>query len=296
MKKLALLIPCLLALPACSNIQFFGYTLIDIDGESELAVIDDSKFGDSINTITIKDFHLNTGLPLITIKSGEEKSITINAPVALQDKVEITTASKTLNICAVMDEKYVTKQPVEITITGYTFSTINASNVELTCEGECLEGDNLAFDFSGASVGEITNIQGETVVSNVSGASKLVLRTVNCTDAKFSASGASTLYAFTLNIDTLKIILSGASTATSTGTISEECKLSVSGASSYFGDALNCKKVVATVSGASQANVKVVESLTIDVSGASTVVYYGTTETEVKKNVTGGSKVVSKTN
>jgi len=135
----------------------------------------------------------------------------------------------------------------------------------------------------------------EKVKMKVSGASRFD-GAVHCENADIELSGASH-FEGAMYCENADIGLSGASRATINGYCMEELDIDISGASELDGVRFPCTTIVGKVSGASEADVTCCESLKVEVSGASKIIY-GTPSDECDPNVdcecSGGSSVHSR--
>lgn len=106
---------------------------------------------------------------------------------------------------------------------------------------------------------------------------------------RLEASGASNVSLRNVNNDLLTLDVSGASDVTVEGT-ARKLNADLSGASDLLAKNLKTQSVTIEGSGASSAKIYVSGSLTVDLSGASSVRYSGNPET-VKKHTSGASSV-----
>ena len=127
----------------------------------------------------------------------------------------------------------------------------------------------------------------------VSAASTLRLESLKTEQLKVSVSGAVRATLSGLSVRLLDCRLSGATTLVASG-LADTLKLEVSGASTFDGAELAGQVAGANLSGASNATVWVQRELTADVSGASTLAYFG--KPTVQQRVSGGGSVRSRGN
>jgi hypothetical protein len=172
---------------------------------------------------------------------------------------------------------------------------INTSRLELNISGggradiKQLQTEELDADLSGGSQGEIAGKTGETRLY-MSGGSGLRAGDLECTLLKTHISGGGSLRINTFKADELDANLSGGSHATIGGKIGK-IHLDASGGSNL--DAANLESSAAKIfmSGGGDSEVWVTKSLSADLSGGSTLHYYG--NPEISQKTSGSSDVIS---
>jgi hypothetical protein len=144
---------------------------------------------------------------------------------------------------------------------------------------------------SGASRGFV---QGFKSANNlelwVSGASQMDTK-LEAGVARLEISGASRTSG-TLNVQEARISISGASRAEINGSASRG-DISISGASHFNSENFRMQNAVVSVSGASHARVYTSGNLSVDVTGASSIDYYGNPELQ-SVDVSGASRITKK--
>lgn len=154
-----------------------------------------------------------------------------------------------------------------------------------------MECDELDFETSGASNITIENLKIGTGTSkfDFSGASKLTATKIEADVLKFEVSGASEMKISNIKADKIDLESDGASAfKNETGEINE-FKADISGAGSIKSLA-DINNFIIEASGASKATVKVNNSIICELSGASTLEYYGAAQIESMKT-SGGSTI-----
>ena len=147
------------------------------------------------------------------------------------------------------------------------------------------------LNVSGASSGSARGFKSaNNLVLTVSGSSQLDTD-IEAGKTTLEISGISKLTG-SLKIQQTDLTLSGVSRCELTGTAGDS-NLEVSGASQLSLQDFQLQNVDINVSGASTATIKTDSNLNLDVSGASTLEYYGN-PTLSKVSVTGASKIKSK--
>jgi len=149
--------------------------------------------------------------------------------------------------------------------------------------------DLRALDLSGASRGDVSGFNSsESLVIDVSGASSLYIDDVTAGKTNFDISGASRVSG---SIETADIIfdVSGASTVELDGT-ADDMTVGASGASSVKLADFTATDASVELSGASNATVNASGELDIDLSGASTLYYFGSPILR-RVNVSGASTI-----
>ena len=143
------------------------------------------------------------------------------------------------------------------------------------------------LDFSGAVDAVILDtLKTDDIEIEISGATEIELALIS-DNADFEISGSSHMD-IDLQTDMLSLDLSGASNIYISGE-TEDADYSISGASKYTGFGFVVNYMDITISGASQAFVNVIDTLVVDASGTSEVIYQG--DPELFLNLTGASTV-----
>jgi len=146
-----------------------------------------------------------------------------------------------------------------------------------------------ALDLSGASRGDVSGFSSaESLIINVSGASSLNIDDVTAGKTNFDISGASRVFG---SMETADIIfdISGASTVELGGS-ADDMTVGASGASSVNLADFTVTDASVKLSGVSNATVNTSGELNIDLSGASTLHYFGS-PTLRRVNVSGASTI-----
>lgn len=175
-----------------------------------------------------------------------------------------------------------------VTVTGSTkLSFSGASDVDI----QTLECNELNYQISGASLVDIDSIKvnGDTAKLNFTGASNFKTNKIEANDLKCEFTGASKGVIKEIAANNIKLNSSGASsTKFETGTIAY-LDTQVSGAGELTALA-EVESLKAEISGASKITARVNKEIRANISGASTLNYYGNALI-VSQNVSGGSTV-----
>jgi Putative auto-transporter adhesin, head GIN domain len=212
--------------------------------------------------------------PAIT---GSGKIVASPVPVSSFSRLEVggtfhvtATIGGTNSVTLHVDENLL--DLVDVHVSGDTLHIGTKSGVNL-------HGANLSAE---ATALELTGVE-------VSGAAQVKL--TGDTDAAsldLSASGVGQLTG-TIGAQRARLELSGASHATLSGAV-DALAMGASGASDLQGQDLRVRELMVELSGASSASVTVSGSISAEVSGASTLHYFGS-PTFTKKDVSVGSSI-----
>ncbi len=199
----------------------------------------------------------------VEVVPSDTYNISISAPQNVFDHVDITKFGDTLKI-------------------GLTPMSISGSRPKATIRLPDLRGLRL----SGATKGNVAGFSSShDLVLNVSGASALTMD-MEAGNTTCEVSGASKITGRLTSLSN-SVQVSGASTLDVNGSGSD-MMLRVSGASRTNLPEFTLKNVEATVNGASTSVVNVSGKISVDLSGASTLVYHGSPRLD-NVSVTGSS-------
>lgn len=236
---------------------------IKIEGEY---ITKEYSLGASLN-LEIENIQLknskNNSFPNVEMVPALEPKIMLKAQENIFDYISVTNKNNTISIKGSNNELYLTDY-ITIMIYGYSFKKMDLACVNL--EAITYDSNSLDLELSGASFTKTLNIICDDVSIELSGAIDF--------DAAIAASE--------LDLD-----ISGASKAKLTGAL-EKINADISGASSLNAKGLVIAEANLDVSGASNAEITFLLKLTADVSGASSLTYYGDSN-NVSSDVSGAS-------
>lgn len=154
-----------------------------------------------------------------------------------------------------------------------------------------LRGDKIEVDLSGAS-DFYGSLQGVTKVElELSGSSDFE-GAIQGPEVKLDLEGSSDMEG-SIDADNIGVELSGSSTVRATGSCLNYLDLDLSGSSDFLAPTMECRNVQGEMSGSSDAEFQVCESLRVNLSGSSSIVYgipVGCTPT-VRCSTSGSSSV-----
>jgi hypothetical protein len=202
------------------------------------------------------------------IRHTDEYSITVSTYENVMKHLDVHQFGKTLVVR--LDPGHFTNSEIEASI---TLPDIDELNVSGASHGS-ISGFKFSHDFkmgiSGASQGVLDMESGDTEIE-ISGASNM--------------EGA-------LKAASLRLEVTGASRCTLEGT-AENADIEASGASHIEGKNFNITNTNINLSGASKGDIYTSGQLSLDISGASTLIYYGKPDLK-QVNVSGASKITAK--
>ena len=154
-----------------------------------------------------------------------------------------------------------------------------------------LKGDEVELDLSGAS-DFYGSVQGFTKVElDLSGSSDFE-GTIQGQEVNIDLAGASDIEG-SIDADNIEVDASGSSTVKVTGSCLNNLIIDLSGSSDFLAPEMECRNVEGEMSGSSDAEFQVCESLRVNLSGSSSIVYgipVGCTPT-VRCSTSGSSSV-----
>ena len=222
-----------------------------------------------IEDISLKE-NFSTIRPSVRFNGkSKTKLITIKAQEGLFDYINVKEKGDTIIISGNSRDYYLTNS-VQIEVNGYYLDEMTFDFCEVDIDDTSC-GKNYTLNASAASEVRFNYYNGDYFNAHISGASRLTLNAITATEVTIIASGASK-----------SIVYGGA------GDLELEC----SGASSFEGDNFRVDKASVHLSGASSALVKASESLDYELSGASSLIYYG--NPNISKAKTSGGSTASK--
>ena len=134
-----------------------------------------------------------------------------------------------------------------------------------------LKGDEVELDLSGAS-DFYGSLQGITKVElDLSGASNY-MGAIQGSEVSLDLSGSSDIEG-SIDADNIEVDAVGSSTVKVTGSCLNYVDLDLSGSSDFLAPAMECRNVQGEMSGSSDAEFLVCESLRVNLSGSSSIVY-----------------------
>ena len=242
-----------------------------------------------IEDISLKE-NFSTIRPSVRFNGkSKTKLITIKAQEGLFDYINVKEKGDTIIISGNSRDYYLTNS-VQIEVNGYYLDEMTFDFCEVDIDDTSC-GKNYTLNASAASEVRFNYYNGDYFNAHISGASRLTLNAITATEVTIIASGASKFNGTDIETSTLKLTLSGASKSIVYGGAGD-LELECSGASSFEGDNFRVDKASVHLSGASSALVKASESLDYELSGASSLIYYG--NPNISKAKTSGGSTASK--
>ena len=165
------------------------------------------------------------------------------------------------------------KGPIKVSADIQSLSSIDLSGAAKLTAKESFSEKNCDIELSGATKVSLSKLNASSIKIDMSGASELSF-TGSFETAKADLSGASKLSVNGNFSEKLDADLSGASKLTISGK-TDRTELECSGASVFSGAGFVTKDLAIEMSGASKVAVGVQKRIAGEVSGASSLVYYG---------------------
>lgn len=270
---------------------FFTTGCVHKDVYGKDSIKDFTYEADDFSEIEIKNIHLKSGMttygPKVNLLPGLEKKITISMDENFESEIKVKKVGNKKVIQGNSLHNLVTDR-FDINLYGYVLSEIDLSGAcEANVSSLCLDKNKLDIDLSGACKITLDSYDGVDLFVDLSGASSLNVGDCKVENANIELSGASYTSFANLKTTKLDLDLSGASTINLRLGSANNFSGDVSGASEVKASFFELETGKVDVSGASSMYIKVNQSLTGEVSGASTLKYSG--EGEVKVYVSGGS-------
>lgn len=201
-------------------------------------------------------------------------------------KVEAETVNYEIEISAEINLIQGSYNQIEINTDSNFLSMIeikqNGNTMEIS-SAQCLEFENnITINITSTDFEEIT----------IEGISKLsTINQIKTEEMEINASGSATIYLDVLT-EKLEIYTSGSSETKIMGS-TERLDLDLEGSSVFTGDKLNSKKAYVEISGSSNASVRCSKYLDADLSGSSSLKYFGNPD-KVNTDVSGSARISSK--
>jgi len=151
-------------------------------------------------------------------------------------------------------------------------------NVEISgggnLEAGSIEGDQVDLDFSGGSDSQIEKLSAASLDVETSGGGQFEADSCQVDHLNMNLSGSSDGEISSLTAETLELRTSGGGIVRISGTVSEQ-DINLSGGSSYKAGDLESEHTAFSASGGGNSTVWVTGTLSVDLSGGSSLGYYG---------------------
>lgn len=193
------------------------------------------------------------------------------------------------------EAEQIDSQKLAVNLSGGSQGRIDsASATDLTVDvsgggrfiSDNLEADKAKFDLSGGSEAEVDALAAGDVQFSISGGGRLDGQRILATNMEMDLSGGSESLLVQFAGDELETKISGGGRATIAGDVGSQL-IELSGGSNFDGPDL--RSLRSEVRGNGDAIIWAVESLMVDLSGGSTVEYYG--NPTIDSQLSGGSEV-----
>lgn len=231
------------------------------------------------------------GMQLV-FTQADETSLAIEAEDNLLPRIDDRMNGDTLVIefdqSSSTSFSYQATRPVRVIVSGPTIHGFRVSGSGRVEAGNLSTEADFDLELSGGSQGVLQNLSAGTLTAELSGGSSLEMDELRAGQVTLDFSGGSRGQLATLSGDRLAVGLSGNSRLSVAGGEVATQRLDLSGGSEYqAGDLLSD---TTEIGAGGQATIWVQRSLQADLSGGSSVEYYGAPS--VNEDLSGGSQLV----
>lgn len=186
---------------------------------------------------------------------------------------------------------FITTRPI-----NYYLTMEDIHGLEISGGGDIRADDistnDLTTNISGGGNLEIKTLEADYLKLSISGGGDIEIRDITTTDLNTDISGGGNLDIDTLKADTLDMSISGGGDIRINDGVVDKQDLRISGGGKYDAPDLESQDVTARVSGGGDLIIRAEESLDIEVSGGSSVYYYG--KPSVNSSISGGGDIIQR--
>jgi len=267
---------------ACSISSGLGFTTVRGSGNVTNETRDVSRF---------ERVDVCCGMEL-TLTQGDVESLRIEADDNFMDEIVTTVSNGTLtiNYRITTNVSYRPSQQVKLYLAAKEIRGVSISGGgELNAES--LVGDRFELDLSGGSDAIVGTLTADDVRIHVSGGGNIETESIHADRLEVDLSGSSDAIFEDLQVGTFVLDGSGGGDVRGAGFV-ETQNIELSGGSSFDGEDLESRETVVSCSGGGNAILWVEETLSANLSGGSSLHYYGHPEI-LDQNLSGGSDLKS---
>ena len=224
------------------------------------------------------------------LSQGKDESLEIEADDNFMDQIETTVSDGILRIQYRETNNFIYRpsQPVHLKLTAPAVHSISLSGGGGFTAGT-LDSQQFKLDLSGGSEGWVDSLQAEDVEISISGGGEFTAGRIDTSRIIFEFSGGSNADVDDLTAVHLYLDNSGGGKAVMSGSI-KDGDINLSGGSSFDAGDLESQEMDFSSSGGGDSTIWVTHTLQVDLSGGSSLRYYGQPE-DFQQNLSGGSVV-----
>jgi hypothetical protein len=228
----------------------------------------------------------------LTLTQAGTESLQIEADDNILAEIETRVVNGKLDIYYrdTTGVSYRPTQPVRIHLSMKEIQAVSVSGGGIL-ETDSISGNHFELDLSGGSTADIGSLDVEAVLVQISGGGEIRAGSIGARDLDIDLSGASDARIDDLATETLRLANSGGGVASIAGATAT-AEVEMSGGGDFDAENLQVVELVINASGGGSATVWVINRLDADLSGGSSLSYYGQPEI-VNRNTSGGSSIES---
>jgi len=284
MKKYPVIISLVtfLIITACSLSSGLGFQTINGSGK----VIDEAQEVSGFNQVDVC-----CGMELY-FTQGDSEALRIQADDNFMEEIETRVVNGKLEIAYQEDTNvfFRPSQPVRLYLSAVELHAVSVSGGGLF-ETKSLTSSKFRLDLSGGSDAVVGDFEVDDLHINISGGGNIIAAAIQTDAVGIELSGSSDAEIEALTAKTLTLESSGGGDTSVAGSV-KEAKIDLSGSSGFDGNDLKIQYLTISCSGGGNATVWVEDSLDADLSGGSTLGYYGHPDIS-HQDLSGGSNLES---
>ena len=284
MKKniLLIILLTLLFITACGVSSGFGFRPIEGSGNIITETREVSNF-DRVEVCCGMELYLT---------QGSTESLEIEADDNFMDEIVTRIINQTLIINYRSDgnTNYRPTRSVKLYLAAIDIEAIKISGGG-KLNTDSLKSNDFQLELSGGSDAVINELEVDEIDIDISGGGDVIIETAEADRTRLFLSGGSDAEIEELTAKQLIINSSGGGSTTISGTVYEQ-DIELSGGRSFRGDDLESQEVKFSSSGGGSSSVRVTDTLAVDLSGGSSLRYYGNPDI-TRQDLSGGSSLKS---
>lgn len=284
MKRTLILITIisLFLITSCSIFNLLGYETIRGSGD----IVTENR-----NVSNFDSVDVCCGMELYLTQNGAE-SLQIEADDNILPEIETRVVDQKLEIFYLdtNDVNYQPTQPVRIYLTVNEIQAVSISGGGIL-DAEDLSSNSIKLALSGGSDADIGRFEAEQIHIDVSGGGNFQSDFIKVDAINLELSGASDAWIEDISTNSLVVNCSGGGKVEISG-FAESSAVEMSGGGDFNAKDLQINDLVINISGGGRGTVWVGDRLDVNLSGGSSLNYYGQPEI-LRQDTTGGSSLDS---
>ena len=272
----------LFLITSCSLINGLGFQTIRGSGE----IITESR-----NVSNFDRVEVCCGMELYLTQNGTE-TLQIEADDNILPEIETRVVDQKLEILYLDNNSinYQPTQPVRIYLTTTDIQAVSISGGGIL-DVESISSNSFELELSGGSNADIDRLEADSIHVNVSGGGDFQSNFINTGAIDLELSGASDAWIDDISTNNIVVNCSGGGKVEIIGS-AESSEIEMSGGGDFNAKDLQINTLVIHISGGGSATVWVVDRLDVNLSGGSSLAYYGQPEI-THQDSSGGSSIDS---